>query len=202
MIDFAKYAKIKDHYCLGYFGQADEYLVQLRLLKPILEKWFPGLTIYIGCKDDKAWILKDCHHIVLMSAIRNRTEDFIYVNELRCNGISHPIEDLLQEANVESIQVAAKPSSPTVKCVIVTHGAHPTKSLSPQQIDQLRSMAFGRGMSPEIDVDVTGAGLVMGVESFSLYEALASGIETCLVPTGVGTRLYKQMCPNPRVLHI
>ncbi len=40
MISFIEYAKISDNYCICYFGYADEYLVQLRMLQPILEREF------------------------------------------------------------------------------------------------------------------------------------------------------------------
>jgi len=40
----------------------------------------------------------------------------------------------------------------------------------------------------------------MGVESDLLLKALESGIETRLLPTGLGTNIYKKMFPNMKIL--
>ena len=50
--------------------------------------------------------------------------------------------------------------------------------------------------------DITGAGVVVGVESPGLFLAAAKGLETHLVPTGVGTRLYKKLCPQGNIIEV
>jgi hypothetical protein len=57
------------------------------------------------------------------------------------------------------------------------------------------------GWDIEYDGDASDASLVIGVESVGLFEAAGRGVPTELVPTGLGTRLYKLMFPNGRVRH-
>jgi len=72
----------------------------------------------------------------------------------------------------------------------------PTKPLTNVQIDKAKSMCQAEGYFADIDGDVTGAGWVIGVESIALFQAATQGIKTSLIPTGVGTDLYKAMFPK------
>lgn len=203
MIEFTKYAKIKDHYCICYFGPSDEYLVQLKLIKPVIEAKFPGLKIHFGCRDDKVHIFGDMTNVLKATELRTRRHDFAHIRELRYNGHTHPVEDFLIESGINDwnagIPIANERPN---KCVIVTSGSYPTRPLIPEQIQALTRIGKEKGYVVEIDKDASVAGLVMGVESLSLFQAAARGMETVLVPTGVGTRLYKQLFPNQSLLHI
>jgi len=199
MISFTDYAKIANNYCICYFGYADEYLVQLRLLKPLLEKAFPEINIYYGCKDEKTHILGDCERILKLSELKIRKTEFAHISEIKSNGETHPIEDLLIGAGITKFALDIPKATKTDKCVIISSGCFPTKPLEKDRIDRLKKRT---PMHCEIDTDISGAGLVMGVESAALCEAAARGIETVLVPTGTGLRLYKNMFPNLQVVHI
>lgn len=196
MLPFSHYAKIKDFYCICYFGYADEYLVQLRLLKPIFEKHFPGLKIYLGCKDDKLHLLGDLDCVLKISELKVRKHDFAHIKQVQYNGQIHPIEELLIEAEIDNYAVKVGDSVKTTKCVIITESAYPTKPLEIRQIEVLKKMARDRGFEPVLNQAIDNAGLVMGVESVGLFESAARGIETILVPTGIGARLYKNLFPN------
>jgi len=176
--------------------------VQLKNLKPILEREFPDLVIYIGCKDDKIELLKECNHVLKISELKIRKNDFAHISELRYNGSTHPIEDFIISAGLTNFGLQPETPEKTTKCVIITKGSHPTKTLEKYKIDKLKRIATLKGMYCEYDTDVNDAGLVMGVESVGLCQAAFSGIETHLVPTGVGTRLYKSMMPKINVLNI
>ena len=63
-------------------------------------------------------------------------------------------------------------------------------------------MARDEGYEPMVNTDIDNAGLVMGVECQNLFEAAARGLETRLVPTGLGARLYKTMFQNGKVLEL
>jgi hypothetical protein len=80
--------------------------------------------------------------------------------------------------------------------VIVTKASYPTKNLEPKQIEILKKIGKDQGYDCELDSDIKGASLVMGVESYKLFEAAYQGCEVKLVPTGLGTRLYKTCYPN------
>lgn len=202
MISFTEYAKIANHYCVCYFGPSDEYLIQLRLLKPILEKEFPELNLYIGCKDDKIHFLNGCDQVLKLTELRSRKTEFAHISEIKFNGQTHPIEDFVVGANIANFALSIPVMEKTYKCVIVTKGAFPTKPLEQHKIDKLKKIADSQNMDWEIDGNITGAGLVMGVESVALYEAASQGIETGLVPTGVGTKFYKHLFPNGKIINV
>lgn len=201
MIGYAEYAKIKDHYCICYFGYSDEYLVQIRLLKGVMEREFDGLNIYFGCKDDKTHLLEGCPKILKISEIKMNRRAFAHIRELRFNGEVHPVEELLVSSGIKNFAITTEARTPTTKCVIITSGNYPTKPLDQKQIQILEQTAKSEGFSPVIDGDCADAGWVIGVESIPLFEAAGRGIKTSLVPTGIGTRLYKLMFPSGDVLH-
>jgi len=202
MISFTEYSKIANNYCICYFGISDEYLLQLKNLKPILEREFPDLVIYIGCKDDKIEFLKECNHVLKISELKIRKNDFAHISELRCNGSTHPIEDFIISAGLTNFGLQPETPEKTTKCVIITKGSHPTKPLEKDKIEKLKRIATSKGMYCECDTDVNNSGLVMGVESVGLWQAASAGVETHLIPTGAGTRLYKLMLPKINILHI
>lgn len=201
MIDFAKYAKIKDNYCLCYFGPNEEYLIQLKLLKPTIEARFPGIRLGFGCRDELAHLFGPEHAVMRLSEIKVKREEFGHVNEIRFNNVTHPVEDFLDECGVEHRAIPRQQRERSAKCVIVTKGHYPTKNLEVAQIERLTRTAKGENYQIDVDGDVHGAGLVMGVESRKLFEAAQRGTEVRLVPTGLGTRLYKQCFPDLIVLH-
>lgn len=201
MIPFPKYASIKDKYCICYFGPVDEYLVCLRLVRPIIERKYPGLRLHFGCKDDKAVHLNGCE-ILKVSEIKMRREEFAHVRELRFNGKDHPVEQLMEECDIPDWAVRSSPADPRGdKCVILSKSDYPTKPLETPQIDFLKKKAKSLGHTPLLNEPWKGAGVVMGVESVGLLEAAAAGAVTYLVPNGVGTRLYKRMFPFLEVVH-
>lgn len=203
MIGLDQYSKIKDNYCICYFGYSDEYLVQMRLLRPVFESNFPGLNIYFGCKDDKSHFLGNQKDILKVSDLKMRKREFAHVKELRYNGETHPLEDLLVQSGVTTFVVeTSRPDVVTAKMTILTSGNYPTVPLVKSQIERLSQMGRKSGFYVEVDSDWSDSGWVVGVESVGLFEAAAKGIRTGLVPTGVGTRLYHHMFPNGEVIKI
>lgn len=200
MIEFSKYSKVKDRYCLCYFGSSDEYLVQLSMLKKPIEKHFPGLRLSFGCRDDKTHLFDKDADVMKISDIKVKRYDFAHIRELMFNGITHPVEDLIKDNEVTDCVVTSEFQEPlTKKCVIITKGNYPTKNLEKMQVDHLKRYAMEQGFYVEFDSDINNAGLVMGVESVGLFRAAQRGIMTRLVPTGIGLRLYKLLFPNAQV---
>lgn len=200
MIGFEDYAKICNNYCVCYFGYNNEYLVQLQLLRPCLERRFPGLNIYIGCKDESISILDNEPKLIKISELKSRKQDFAHINELRFNGSEHPVQAFLEKAELSEYTVPIKQKEITTRCIILTRSFHPTKDLTSTQIKELTEIAKRANFEVELDASVENSGLVMGVEHPSLFKAASWGIETMLVPTGVGTHLYKKMFPNGKIL--
>ena len=96
MIGFEQYAKVKDKYCICYFGHNDEYLTQLQRVKHLIEEALPGIEIYLGCKDDKVHLLQDP---LRLSQLKISRKNYAYIRELKYNGRTHPVKDLLLECN-------------------------------------------------------------------------------------------------------
>lgn len=200
MIEFPEYCRIKDRYCVCYFGPNEEFLLQLSLLKPVIEQTLTGIKLVIGCRDDMISLLND-NDALKLSDLKSRRLDFGHIRELRFNGKSHPIEDFLTESGLTELCIPVGSPSVTSKCVILTKATYPTVSLEKRYVDKLVKIATSEGFEPVFDQVVENAGLVMGVECYQLYLAASKGIDTRLVPTGIGTRLYKKMFPKAVVLH-
>lgn len=204
MIGLTNYAKIKNNYCVCYFGYSDEYLVQLRLTKPYMNKAFSGLNIYIGCKDSSISFLDGMEHVLKLTDIKVRKPDFAHIAELRYDGgADHPIERFLRESGITGYPLPHMTiERPTNRFVIIAESTYPTRPLMERQIERLKQHAWERQMEPVVTSDITGAGVVVGVESPGLFLAAAKGLETHLVPTGVGTRLYKKLCPQGNIIEV
>jgi hypothetical protein len=201
MIEFTKYAKIKDLYCICYFGQNEDYLIQIKILKPIIEKKYKNLKIFIGCRDDKLSMFNNDEFLLKMSDLRSKRLDFGYIREIKFNGKDHPVESFLKESGIEHYAVPVQAvADHTDQCVVIAKGNYPTVSLDEQKINHLKRIAISEGYQPVVGEDVSNAGLVMGVESYGLFEAAARGIKTRLYPTGLGAKLYQSMFPSGEVL--
>jgi len=203
MLALEQYAKIKNRYCLGYFGHCNEYLVQLRLIKPLLERKFNGLHLYLSCKDECVEYLQGCDNVVPMSSLRHKKIEFAHVKEVRCNGKIHPISLLLQECNITNCAIPIHPPKDhTNLCVIISKGSYPTCNLTQSQIQTLSKIAKDKGYEVQIDGNWQSAGMALGVESIGLFEIASRGLYTTLVPTGIGTRLYENMFPDGKILKL
>jgi hypothetical protein len=194
MIPFPKYAAIKNNYGLCYFGHSIDYLVLLRQLRPIMERAFPGLSIYLGASD------LNVHHlgsdrVLRLSELKIRKPEFAHIKELRFNGVDHPIAVFLKECGITDCVVCDRVQESTSLCVIVSQGGHPTKSLTSRQMELLVKRGKSEGYDIQIGGDASNAGWVMGVESQEIFEAAGRGAKTLLVPTGLGADLYKKMYP-------
>jgi hypothetical protein len=203
MIEFVKYAKIKDSYCICYFGLSDEYLIQLKLLKNIIEKNYKKIKIFIGCKDEKYSIFENKDYILKLSELKSRRFNFGYIREIKFNGRTHPIEDLILESEISDITVCSELKKEyTRKCVIVTKGNYPTICLTDDRVQKLKKIASVEGFDVCIDECISDAGMVMGVESPDLFQAASQGTRTKLYPSGIGTNLYKLMFPKGEILRV
>jgi len=54
-----KFVQTKKKYCISYFGNNNEYIKLLRLLRPTIESQFSGVEIYLACKDEAFYLLQD-----------------------------------------------------------------------------------------------------------------------------------------------
>ena len=199
---FTHYSKVKDKYCIAYGGHCSEYLVQLRLLRPLLEKEFPGVDIYLSGRDDFLHLLHGEKYVIPYSKVKDRKREFGYLREL-VTGKGHPVLQFLQESGInDPVSVPTSPNHNKL-CVLTTTAIPPTKPISEGQIAQLRSDAIYSGYQVLVDPEpsvLESAGWVIGVENPILFEAAGLGIRTTLVTTGIGEKLYKLMFPKGEIM--
>lgn len=196
-IPLPTYAKIKDKYCITYFGNCNEYLVQLRLLRPVMEATFPGIQVYIAHKQSASHIFQNSERTLTREQLENNKHEFAYIRELVCDMEKHPIESFMLESDIPLEPVSPIPTDGQ-RTFILTRGTLPTKSLTQKQIETVQRLAPGAEINGHID----GAGWVIGVEHEDLFEAAAKGIKTTLIKTGIGENIYKRLFPEGRLLEI
>ncbi len=201
MIKFQDYARIKNNYCLCYFGQCNEYLILLELLRHRIEEQFPGMNFYISCKDEVKDVFTTNEKIFSISELRLHKNNFAHIKELKYEDGKHPIRNILETSDVTNFLLRSNfEESNTTKAVIVTHNTYPTNPMTQKQIDLAKNIALSRGFEPEVSEDWSNSGLVIGVESTSLIRAAYSGIPSVLVDNGVGGDFYKMMFPTIELL--
>lgn len=194
-IPFCHYILSRDRYCVSYAGACNEYLIQLRLARPHIERQLPGVRLYIGYRDGAEYLLGGEPRTLPASQVRDRRVEFGHVLDLRCDMRTHPVWDLVSGFRVCADEpIAPGPTGP--KCVVVPKGVLPTRPLSATQTEALVRRLSATGLSVTVGGDADGAGVVAGVESEPLFAAAAAGKRTILVDTGLGADLYRAMFPH------
>lgn len=131
-----------------------------------------------------------------------KKEDFAYIRELSCDMTSHPVEDLMMESKLPCGPVKTAQADETNKCVLLPSGIYPTKTLTGKQIQDVINYVDKQGKSLEINANISDAGWVIGVESITLFLAAAAGKRVTLIPTGLGTNLFRAMFPAAQILEL
>jgi len=201
MIAFEDYSKIKNNYCLCYFGQCNEYLILMELLRPRIELAFPGMNFYIGCRDESIQFLQTRDKVLAVTELKLRKNEFAHIKELKYEDGIHPIQKILVDSDITNIILRHDfDDQDSGKAVILTHSTYPTNPMNSRQIDIARRVAESRGLEVEISDQWKNSGLIIGVESPELVLAAYSGIPTILVETGIGSSFYKNLFPSMELL--
>lgn len=200
MIGLEAYSKIKNNYCICYFGQCDEYLVMLEMLRPHIERTFPGMNFYIGCRDESLTVFDNPEYRTMpLSRLKVLKDTFAHIKELKYENVGHPVEKIIEDSGVRGIAVPCGLPCQTQKATIITHGSYPTGPLGERQIEAATKFAKSRGFEPSINGDWKNSGMLIGVESVGLLKAAATGIPVFLAPTGCGWQLVKKMFSNVEI---
>jgi hypothetical protein len=96
MIPLPKYVKIKDNYCVGYFGKEDEVILALKKARPFIEQELPGIKVYICCLDEKKHLLEGEDNFFGQDELRHRLADMAYFRNLPDGGV----KELLEESSI------------------------------------------------------------------------------------------------------
>jgi len=143
-VPLTAYAKVKNRYCIMYVGNCNEYLVQLKLIRPSIEKIYPGIEIYLVCKDDAYYLLEDSPKT--LKANEYVKERYGYTRELFCDMQNHPVEELLKESHIPKLLLKTKQNKGGNLCSIYPFGASPTRSLSREQIEKVEKYVISKNM--------------------------------------------------------
>jgi hypothetical protein len=195
------YARIKDKYCIAYFGFCSEYCVQLALLRPQLEEQFPGVLVWLAVRDDFMYLL-DGERILPYSRFKDSKHEFAYVRELLGDMQSTPVEKFLEESGVEVKPVRAFQPSAAAKTVILTNAVLPNRPLTPAQVAAAKAHSRRKGFEAQVDSRWEDAGWVIAPECAELYLAASAGKNVTLVPTGFGEKLFLKMFPAGEILKL
>jgi len=197
-----QYAKVKDNYCIAYFGNNKEHLVQLKLLRPYMEAAFPGVKVYLACREDSVYLLKDEERIITRDKLKESKHLFGCVRELLCDMQSNPVEEFMNESEIPFGPIRVDQPLKNKKCVLLTNGVVPVNSLTGNQIKLAISHIQSKGCQPEINGGTKDAGWVVGVENEEFYQAAESGRSVTLIPTGFGENLFKKLFPSGQILKL
>lgn len=196
------YIKIKNKYCLAYFGHCNDYVVELLLLRPSIEVALPGIEIHLCCRDRAFHLLQGQKNVIPESQIGEMKWEFAQVKEITCDlSKGHPIESLLTESDIPVLPIITQSQNSSRVCIVLTEARLPTKSLSDSQIKKVCEHVMNKGFVPRLDnSNWEEAGWVIGVEHEVLFLAGSKGIRTTLIETGTGQGIYKSLLPHGEIL--
>ena len=100
MIPLAKYSLIKNNYCIGYYGGSNELVTQLVWLRPLIEKKYPKVKIYLSFNDDVKYLVEDQDRIIFKSELKNKKKELACFNEIENK--KHPILNLMETNGIET----------------------------------------------------------------------------------------------------
>lgn len=197
-----QYTQVKDNYCIAYFGNNKEYLIQLELLIPFIESTFPGIKIYLACNENSLYLFKKHDKIITKDYLKDNKHLFGYVRELTCDMESHPVQMLMDESEIKygpiiNEEINLIPG----KCVLLTNGIQPVRSLTGEQIKILKTYITNRGFQPEINSSIEDATWVIGVENEEFYKAAILGKYVTLINTGFGENIFHCMFPYGEIFN-
>lgn len=168
-----------------------------------MESTFPGVQVYLACREDSAYLLKGEDRIITKEELKENKHLFGYIRELSCDMQSHPIEEFMNESAIPCGPIRAKQLPWEGGCTLLTNGVAPVRSLSGNQIkfviEHIKKCCGGT--EPELNASPdAGHGWVVGVENESFYQAAVEGRRVTLIPTGFGENLFKKMFPGGQIL--
>ena len=201
MISLTEYAKIKNKYCIAYFGHSKEYIIQLRLLRPLMEKKFPDIEIYLSSKDDMTYLFRNEPRTLSKTDLLENKKQFAYINEISYNGKNHPIEKFMEDSEIKIEPIVSEVSN-FGNAVLFSQGSYPNKKLCYNKIKSIINYVESRNCKVDINQPFENYSWVIGIENEQVYEAAALGKKITLIPTGIGENLFKMMFPCTEILNI
>ena len=167
-----------------------------------MEQKFPGVVVYICCKDDYFYLVEEQPRVLRQSELKDKKNQFAYVREITCDMQSNPIEQFMSESDIDVPIIAKNQNTSKKNCVILTNGTLPVKSLSGEQIQKIINYSKSKGCEPQLNQNYKDFDWIIGVENENLYLAASEGKNVTLIPTGFGENLFKRMFPDAEILKL
>lgn len=165
-----------------------------------MENTYPGVKVYLSCRDEYMYLLNGQERIISRTELKENKKSFAYIREIFCDLLQHPVESFMKESDIPiTTEINVSIQNPS-SCVLVTQCNPPVKTLTGSQINNI--LNHFKHLNPAINKPIDEFDLVVGVESEELYEAGAKGKRICLIPTGFGENLLKNMFPWCEILNI
>lgn len=198
-----RYRSVKDKYCVCYFGPCDEYITLLRGLKDQAESQLPGLRIYVGSKEHMCHGEYSVPEAAAFQMVREPWgTQFGHIKEIRCDMKSHPVQQFFDESGIKITPTGHKPDTENRLAKLCPTGVSPTRSLTEDEVKKLTTRYSSQGYVVRENCDWRDAGIVIGVESVPLWEAVLAGKTTVLCDTGFGTDFFRVICPWGSVISL
>lgn len=196
-----RYREVKDKYCVCYFGPCNEYITLLLGLRKQVEDQLPGLQLYIGCKENLCGYEKTVPEPAIIQMTREPWgTSFGHIREIRCNMVNHPVEQFFKESQIDIKPAEHKPDPGNRVVYLCPNGTSPTRSLTEQHAASLANWYTEAGYIVRKDGPLHDVGLVVGVESVQLWSAALAGKDCVLCDSGLGTALFRVICPWGQVI--
>jgi hypothetical protein len=195
-MSFQNYIKIKDKCAIYYLGSAYEYIIQLISLMPYIKETLSGLQIDVFCKDEIASVIG----AKFISVFQETKYDYGYILELTHDLDYHPVEKILKECGIKYGAVDVPSIDGNILCSICPESLFNSMALTSIQVNKAKEHAQKAGYT--LTNDSFNAGWIIGPENYALFLAASRGLKTSLIPTGLGTNLYKKMFPSGEILNL
>lgn len=198
-LPFHHYKRVKNKYCIAYFGNHNDYILLLKFLRPYIERQFNGTQIYIACKDESFYLLQNEPRVVKKSEFDKN--NYCYVRYLTLNMTKniHPIYELLVESDIKTPKFEFINNLEHKYFDICANAILPNKSITDIQKEKIISIFKNRGLIFSSDRENCH---LISVENEIFTKNILSGIKCTLIDTGLGSKLYKLIFPSLEIISI
>jgi hypothetical protein len=97
------YVKIKDNYCLCYFGNNKEHVMWLKYVRPMLEKTHPDINIYLATNERLFSLLEGENRVLRRQDLTRKEKlNFAHIRELKqdVNSDVNVVEEFIKECGL------------------------------------------------------------------------------------------------------
>lgn len=196
-----EYNRIKDNYCIAYYGHCKDLILEIKLLLPQIRQNYPEINIFISFLDQYCYFFPEEINFIPKSKMQDQKKNLAYIRELRHDYDIHPLNVFLKESDIEIQPLITLPKPSGNVAGLICQSNSPIKSLSGLEIQKYENYCKSKGFKVLIN-EYKNVDWVVGVESEELIDGAMSGKPSSLIESGPGTELLTKMFQNLGVLRI